>query len=420
MGSHRPANAFPLAPAHKNGYDKKKQIHSEVTQMKTRKLYEEDSYRRSFTAQVLSCQEEKGRWAVVLDQTCFFPEGGGQPWDTGTLGDTQVEEVHTRGEEIVHYVSAPLPVGAEVTGEINWQRRFDFTQQHSGEHIVSGLICRKYGYDNVGFHLGKGLVTVDWNGPLTWQQVKEIEAEANRVIWANGETEIFYPTPEELAKLDYRSKKELSGQVRIVRFPGSDTCACCGTHVKRAGEVGLIRILSVQKLRDGVRCEMLSGRWALEHDAAVWEQNRQISVALSARELETAQAVLRLKEEKESLSYRLYGLVEEKCRLTAQSLQGKGNCLLHQEGLSADELRRMTAAVLETCGGICAAFAPRTNEAGFYYCMGWGQGDLRPLTKAMNQALQGRGGGKPGFVQGTVQGDWEEIQAFFQAQGWKI
>ncbi len=387
--------------------------------LQTVKLYEQDAYLRRFPAQVRSCVPEKKHWAVVLDQTCFFPEGGGQPCDLGALGDARVLDVQLRGEEIVHFVDRPLEPGGAVEGEIDWARRFDLTQQHSGEHIVSGIIHSLYGYDNVGFHLGTGVVTVDWNGPLTREQLAEVEKRANEIVWANRETEIFVPSRQELAGLKYRSKKELEGEVRIVRFPGADTCACCGTHVKRAGEVGLIRILSVQKLREGVRCEMVSGKRALEYDRAIGEQNHQISVLLSAKERETAAAAEKLHAENERLKYKLAALETERCQLAAQRYAGAGNCLLFWEGLDANELRRLAVAVMETCGGVCAAFSPR-EEGGCAYCLGQTDGDLRRLVKELNQALNGRGGGKPFFAQGAVKVERKAVEDFFQARGWKL
>ncbi len=389
----------------------------EVFVLQTIKLYEQDAYKRSFTARVRSCVSEMKNWAVILDQTCFFPEGGGQPGDRGTLGGARVLDVQLREGEIIHIVDSPLEPGSQVEGKVDWARRFDLTQQHSGEHIVSGLIHSLYGYDNVGFHMGADLVTVDWNGPLTRAQLAEIEEKANEIIWANRETEIFVPSREELARLDYRSKKELEGEVRIVRFPGADTCACCGTHVRRAGEVGLIRILSAQKFREGVRCEMVSGRRALKYDRAIGDQIHQISVLLSAKEQETALAVEKLHAENQRLKYRLSALEAEWCRLTARQYAGAGNCILFRDGLNANELRRLAVAVMESCGGVCAAFSLKA-EGGYAYCLGEEGGDLRQLVKELNQALNGRGGGKPFFAQGAVRADQTAIRAFFRGRGW--
>ena len=209
----------------------------------TRKLYYEDVYQKEFTAEVLECRETDRGYEVVLDQTAFYPEGGGQPCDLGTLNGISVVDVQEKGSEIVHYTEKPLETGSKVTGKIDWARRFDLMQQHSGEHIVSGLVHEAYGYDNVGFHMSSDVITVDFSGVLTETQLAEIEAETNQKIWENTPVEIFYPPKEELEKLSYRSKKELTGQVRLVRFPGSDLCACCGTHVTHTGEIGAVKTL---------------------------------------------------------------------------------------------------------------------------------------------------------------------------------
>ena len=229
------------------------------------KLFENDSYLTRFTARVLSCAQGKKGYDVTLDQTAFFPEGGGQPYDTGTLGGVQVLEVHDRGGQIVHTCAAPLEVGSQVEGIVDWERRLDHMQQHSGEHIVSGLAHAKYGCDNVGFHMGSDVVTIDLNVELDQQQLEELELEANRYLWQDRPVQLLYPTSDELERMDYRSKKAIQGQVRIVTFPGVDTCACCGTHVRSAGQVGLIKLLSVQRFRDGVRIELVCGGRALRY-----------------------------------------------------------------------------------------------------------------------------------------------------------
>ena len=271
----------------------------------TRRLYYEDVYKKEFTATVVECREQKKGYAIILDESAFYPEGGGQPSDVGTLGDAKVTEVHEKDGELLHYTDKALEVGAKVEGKIDWVHRFDLMQQHSGEHMVSGIIHEKYGYDNVGFHMGSDVITIDFSGMLDEAQMAEIEAKANQIIWENQEVEIFYPSEEELKELEYRSKKELSGWVRIVRFPGADTCACCGTHVTRTGEIGMVKLLSVVKFREGVRMEMISGRRVLDYLNMVNEQNRQISVKLSAKMDKTAQAVERLQEE----NFRLKGQV---------------------------------------------------------------------------------------------------------------
>ena len=382
--------------------------------MATEKLYYADAYLRSFTARVVSCDESKNGYDVVLDRSAFYPEGGGQPGDTGVLGGVRVTDTHERGGEIVHYCAAPLAVGAEVSGEIDWVRRFDLMQQHSGEHIVSGMICAQFGCDNVGFHLGAESVVIDFNHPIPPEALAEIERAANEVIWENRPFEISYPAPAALEALAYRSKKELSGQVRIVACPGADCCACCGTHVRTAGELGVIRLLSVKPFRDGVRIEMLAGRRAYEYGSAVIGQNSRISVLLSAKVGETAAAVARVQEELAAAKYRIVGFENKLFAARAAECTGAGNVLLFEQSLSPDALRRCCDAVGAVCGGRCAVFSGSDDE-GWKYAVCVREGDLRGFVRAMNAALSGRGGGKPNFAQGSVGAARAEIEAFFAA-----
>lgn len=379
----------------------------------TKRLYYEDVYKKEFTAKVLECRESKKGYEIILNQTAFYPEGGGQPSDTGILGGINVKEVHEKDGELVHYTDGPLEVGMDVIGKINWGRRFDLMQQHSGEHIVSGLVHEAFGYDNVGFHMGSDVITIDFSGMLDEKQMAEIEAKANQIIWENQEVEIFYPTEEELKNLDYRSKKELSGWVRIVRFPGADTCACCGTHVTRTGEIGMVKLLSVVKFREGVRMEMLSGKRVLDYLNMVNEQNRQISVKLSAKMDKTASAVARLQDENFALKGRVHALEEEFIVGEAAKWKEKENVLLFQEGMEAGSVQKLTDAILQVCKGRCAVFS-RNADGSYKYAMGEKDGDLRQFTKEMNAALNGRGGGKPFFVQGSVQASEKEVRAFFE------
>lgn len=378
------------------------------------KLYQQDPFLTRFTAEVVSCAADKGGWSVVLDRTAFYPEGGGQPWDTGTLNGIPVTQVQEQDGAVVHTCAARLEPGTQVEGAVDWARRFDLMQQHSGEHIVSGLIHSTYGYDNVGFHLGSDLVTIDFNGPLEEEDLRDIELRANQYIWEDRPVSVTYPTTKELAALDYRSKKAISGQVRIVSFPGADTCACCGTHVSSSGQVGLVKLLSCQKFRSGVRIELVCGKRALDHLSRVWEQNHQISNLLSAKAGETAGAVARLLEENQTLKGRLAALEDTRFAALAEQYRDAGDLLLFEEGLSPDSLRRLAAAVLETCGGRCACFSGQ-DGSGYRYAIGQAGGDLRELTHTLNQALSGRGGGKPNFVQGSVQAEQSAIRDFFAA-----
>ena len=378
----------------------------------TVRLYEKDAHLATFVAQVVSCEPSKHGYDVVLDQTAFYPEGGGQPGDTGVLGGVRVTDTHASGDEIVHYCAAPLEVGASVTGEIDARRRFDFMQLHSGEHIISGLVHARFGYDNVGFHMGADMVTIDFSGPLSAQQLREIERAANEVVWKNLPVEVTCPDEESLKIIPYRSKKELTGRVRIVTIPGVDICACCGTHVSNTGEIGLIRIFSVQKFHEGVRLEILCGRRAYEYTSTLIEQNRICSTLLSARATETAASVERVLSELGGMKLRAAQLESQMFAAKAQALSGAGNVLLFEDGLTPDGVRRLADAVMACCGGRCAVFSG-SNEAGYQYAVGQPGGDLREFTRRMNAALNGRGGGKPFFVQGSVRAARAAIEQFF-------
>ena len=348
----------------------------------------------------------------MLDRTCFYPEGGGQPGDTGFLSGVRVTDTHERSDEIVHFCEQPLAEGQTVDGQIDYERRFAFMQLHSGEHILSGVVHRRFGYENVGFHMGADFVTIDFSGMLTPEELSAVEAEANEWVWKNVPIEIAYPDAEALKTIPYRSKKELTGQVRIVTIPGADICACCGTHVSNTGEIGLIKIFSCVKFHDGVRLELLCGRRALAYLSEITEQNRRVSGLLSAKPLETAAAVQRLLDAEAAQKQRAAGLEEAVFAQKAQALMGKGNVLLFEPAMSPDSLRRLTDLVMSACGGRAAIFAGGDAE-GYKYAVGEQNGDLRQLVKDLNAQLHGRGGGKPFFVQGSVQTGRAEIEAFF-------
>ncbi len=380
---------------------------------KTRKLFYEDVYLGMFEARVLECREEKEGYAVLLDQTAFYPEGGGQPADSGFLEEVPVTDVQEKEGEILHYTKEPFEAGSLVHGRIDWKERFDRMQQHSGEHIVSGLVHEKYGYDNVGFHMGSDVITIDFSGVVTEDQLREIETEANRYIWEDQTVEITFPGPDELVEIPYRSKKELTGEVRIVTFPGADICACCGLHVTRTGEIGMVKILSVVHFREGVRVEMIAGERVLRYLQMVSAQNHRISAALSARQEETADAVDRLQEENYRLRGQLHKMESDLFAAEAARHEGEGSVLLFKEEMEADSVRKLCDAVMKTCHGCCAVFS-RNPDGSYKYAMGEENGDLRSFTKEMNTALNGRGGGKPFFVQGSVKASEEEIRRFFE------
>lgn len=372
-------------------------------------LYDKDPYLRAFDASVLSCEEDKAGFAVVLTQTAFYPEGGGQPADHGVLcpadgedagKEIRVKDVRKRAGKVVHITDAPIAPGISVHGEIDWERRFDHMQQHSGEHILSGLIHEKFGFDNVGFHLSD-VVTIDFNGVLTWEELLEREEAANRVIWSNIPIEVCYPDAGELADLDYRSKIEIDGQVRLIRIEGADLCACCGTHVARTGEIGLIKCLSMINYKGGVRIEMLSGRKALSLCRTTWDANTGISHLLSAKPDETKAAVERLLADAEEQKQRANEAMTRYLRMRADAVpEGEGVAVLVEDALSTNEIRRLCDILCkEEKAKVCAVLSPR-EEGGCNYVIGAKDLDLRPVTKELNEALSGRGGGSAAMVQG--------------------
>ncbi|MCI8842052.1 MAG: alanyl-tRNA editing protein [Oscillibacter sp.] len=385
--------------------------------METQKLYYQDPYLREFPATVLSCESAGEAWKVVLDQTAFYPEGGGQPADHGVLktagGEIPVTGVHEKNGAVVHTCAASVEPGTVVTGILDWARRFDHMQQHSGEHILSGILCRLYHCDNVGFHLGAEAVTIDYNADITWEQALEAERLANAAVWADRETEIFYPSSEELAALDYRSKKELTGRVRIVEFPEADRCACCGTHVERAGQAGPIKVLSCQKFREGVRMEILCGARALRYLSTAYDQARAVGQRLSVKPLEIQGAVERLEEELSAAKVRMADLEQTAFAALAAGQAGRGDVLLFQSPMRPDSLRRLADAVGKSCGGLAAVFSGEGAKWSYALVRGDG-GDIAPLVKELNETLHGRGGGRNGFAQGSVQAGRGEIEAFFR------
>lgn len=377
----------------------------------TEKLYYEDAFLTEFQATVLACEPEKESWAVTLDRTAFYPEGGGQPADHGTLGGAVVHDVREKCGKVLHFCDRPLEIGQAVQGRIDWDRRFDFMQQHSGEHIVSGILCGKFGCDNVGFHIGHDLVTIDFNAALSTEDVHLVENMANAYIWADHPIRVSYPSPAELETLEYRSKKALDGQVRIVTWPGADCCACCGTHVRSSGQVGIVKLISSQKFKSGVRIEMAAGNRALGWINQITGQNTMVSQLLSAKPGETAAAVERLQKEIYQLRGRVSELEEADFARKAEAHAGKGDVLLIEGPMGAESLRKLCGAVKETCGGRCAVFAGEGTA--YQYAAALDGGDLREFAKSLNAALSGRGGGKPEFVQGSVKAGAEEIRKFF-------
>ena len=379
--------------------------------MEVKKLYYADSFLKEFTAAVISCEEAKGGWEVMLDATAFYPTGGGQECDIGVLGGVKVLDVKEQGEQIIHLCDAPLEVGSVVNGAIDWQRRFDHMQQHSGDHREMGQIYEKFGYHNVGFHMGTNLVTIDLNGPVTWAELMEIEQRVNRIIWENRPVKTWYPSPEELPNVNYRTKKALPWPVRIVEFDGADVCACCGTHVQYTGQIGLVKFVSCIKFKEGVRVEMASGERALKLFQNIFEQNRQVSQTFSAKILETGAAAQKFNEMLNQEKFRATGLQRKVFAAIADSCAGKELALLFEENLTPGQVRELADAVADKA--VTAVVCSGADDTGYSICMISRTADTRALGKEVNAKLNGRGGGKPGAFQGSVQATRAAIEGFF-------
>ena len=383
--------------------------------MPTRKLYYEDAHLKYFTAQVLSCTRTQKGWAVTLDATAFYPEGGGQAADTGTLGGVRVLDTREQGEEVVHLCDGPLAVGTQVEGCIDYDLRFPRMQQHSGEHIVSGILHRRYGCHNTGFHMGgDGIVTVDFDVPFPESDLPAIEAEANAAVWQDLPVRCWYPSAQELPTIAYRSKKALPWPVRIVEVPGFDLCACCGTHVRRTGEIGLIKLLGTVNFRGGTRMEMACGQAAFQLLSRAYAQNIQVSQAFSAKPLETGEAARRMNTLLAQQKYRCVQLERRIFDSLAAAYAGQGNVVHFEENLDGNGLRELADRIASSCGGMAAVFSG-TDDEGYAFCLASRTKDLRPICQALTARFPGRGGGKPGFQQGRITGTEEQIRDYLRS-----
>lgn len=379
----------------------------------TEKLYYQNPYLFSFTAKVLSCTPQGDGYAVVLDRTAFFPEEGGQYADTGLLGGIPVLDVKEKNGEILHKLSAPLPVGAEVVGHIEEKQRLRKMQNHTGEHIVSGLFHSLYGLSNVGFHLGHDDVTIDLDGELTREDLCRVEYLANEAIWKNLPIRAEFPSPEVLSALNYRSKLELTENVRIVTIPGYDICACCAPHVAYTGEVGQIKLLDFARYKGGVRIHMLCGMDALADYHARYMATAAISAKLTSPQSEVVEAVERLhadlQEKKTQIARLQLALAEELLRSLPVS---DAPALFFEDRLDVPARRALVNGAAEK-RPLAALFAG-DDEKGYTFLMGSSSIDLRPFSKAMTAALGGKGGGSATMVQGTLTAKRSEIEEYLK------
>lgn len=379
-----------------------------------RKIFYENVDMTDFTATVVSCeQEENGLFSILLDATAFFPEEGGQTADKGTLNGIPVLDVQIKNDLIYHYVETEFPVGSTVTGHVDWAQRFDFMQQHSGEHIISGLVHERFGYKNVGFHLSVNEVTLDFDGTLTPEEIALIEQRANEVIWQNLPIEITYPSKDELATLSYRSKIEIAGQVRIVTIPGVDVCACCAPHVSATGAIGMIKITSCQSHRGGVRLTIVCGERALTDYNRKQSSVTAISVALSVKQEAVADAVFKIKEDVRQQQERINRLQAQYLALSLSTLPAPSkqeHAILFVERMDTIALRNTVNELTSRYSGWCAIFSG--NEAdGWQFIIGSSSMDCNTLAQSLRQELNVRCGGSKAMIQGSVSATKQQIAA---------
>ena len=380
--------------------------------MRMKKLYYTDCHLKIFTAEVMSCEKTDRGWEICLDATAFYPEGGGQACDVGTLDSVRVLDVRERDEDIVHLCDGPLPVGSTVQGAVDWDRRFDLMQQHTGEHIVSGIVHRRYGYHNVGFHMGADVITIDFDGLIPQQDLAQIEQEANRKIWEDLPVRCWYPSEDELPQIPYRTKRPLPWPVRIVEIPEVDRCACCGVHVASTGEIGLVKLFSCVKFHQGVRIELACGSRALDILSRAYEQNRQVSQAFSAKPMETGEAARRMNEQLAAEKFRTVQLQRQIYGHIAKQYEGRTNVVHFEPGLVPAQVRELAEQIAQQCSGTAAVFCGDRDN--FQMCLVNTHGDVGELGSTVVKTLNGRGGGKPGFFQGSVRTTEEAIREFFR------
>lgn len=379
----------------------------------TEKLYDKDSHKVEFSAQVLSCKENCGIFEIELDKTAFFPEGGGQPSDRGVLSDTSVFDVREIDGKIIHFCDKPLEVGSTVLGAIDFKRRFDFMQQHSGEHIISGVAHSLYGCENVGFHLSEEIVTLDFDKPLSKLELSKIEELSNRVVFENVEFLTYYPEKEKLQTLKYRSKKELIGAIRIVEIKGVDMCACCAPHVRFSGEIGLIKLLSTEKLRGGVRIVIKCGKRALEDYKVKYENTSEISNLLCVKQEECATAVKRLYEQNNAFRFEIAGLKRQILTEKIENYNPKTQIsALFEDGLELKDLQFFADILYKKFGGIKAVFS--VCEEGLRFAICGEETHLAKFFAEFKAEFSVKGGGRGPMVQGTVMANPREIKNFFE------
>ncbi len=377
--------------------------------MKTIKLYDENSYLTEFCATVLSCEKTERGYAVILDKTAFFPEEGGQSADTGTLNGANVIDVKINGDTITHYVECEL--SGEVLGKIDWEVRYDKMQQHTGEHIVSGLVHKLYGYDNVGFHLGSDDVTFDFNGPLTREQLDKIELLANEIVYKNAPIFTYYP--DNPKTLEYRSKTDISGPVRIVEIKDTDMCACCAPHVKNTGEVGIIKLLEAQSYKGGVRIHLACGKRAVVDYQTKFYNLGVIATALSSGKNNAAEFFNKYQDDVANLKAQLSACKKANLKLRADTIEKTDGNIVIFENMDVSDLREFVNSLDGKYGGLCAVFCENQN-GGYNFVIASKSIKLQDLAQKFREMFGAKCGGNDVMIQGSVTANETDIQKLLE------
>ncbi len=377
--------------------------------MEMNELFYQNPYQKEFDTKVLTCEKCKQGFLITLEDTLFYPEGGGQPCDLGTINGIEVIDVQRKNDIIFHTLKEEIAVGTNVHGMIDWRRRFDHMQNHTGEHVVSGIIHKHYEYENVGFHMGE-TIQIDISGNLSWEQLMDVEQEVNEVIYSNIPVEISFPTEAELEMIPYRSKKELEGKVRIITIGNADICACCGTHVAYTGEIGLVKILSSVKHKDGVRIELLCGNRALQFIRKEHEEVQNISNSLSAKVLEIDHSVEHLKHMNEQLYLEKKKILDMILKQKIQQFDSNLDFVCDfVESFDRTSLMNYADGLIKEKNIKTVAICNQQDE-GYSYVILSQTLNLRDYVKDLNEALCGRGGGKAEVIQGNFKESKENIE----------
>ncbi len=377
---------------------------------RTIKLYDTDAYATEFDASVLSCEKVDARYAVILDKTLFFPEEGGQSCDTGTLSGIPVSSVEISDGIIIHYLSSPLVVGEKVSGRIDFSRRYRNMQHHSGEHIVSGLVNKTFGYNNVGFHLGKTDMTMDYDGELCATDIQVVEDAANAAIYKNIEIIAHYPDSSVLQSLEYRSKLDLSENVRIVTIGDCDVCACCAPHVARTGEIGIIKIVDFYRYKGGTRLHALCGADALSDYRERLSVTASLTALLSTKTAAIVDSVRNLQSENSRLSSQLTAMTKKYCLAIAEAVSEEASpYLLFDEQIGAGGMRIIANAVAKKRRW-CAVF-DKTAKNKYNFIIASEHNCAKEILSELTEKISARGGGSGSMVQGSVEASEKDIEA---------